>query len=96
MKVTVIARFRVVAGGEEPAMHAAEAVVAATRLEDGCLNYDLHQSATDTRDFMFHENWRNREDLDRHSRSDHVVAWRDAVGPVLDGEFDITLWHELD
>jgi quinol monooxygenase YgiN len=96
VKVTVIARFRVVAGGEVHAMRAAGAVVAATRLEDGCLNYDLHQSAADPRDFMFHENWVSREDLDRHSRSDHIAAWRAAVGPVLDGEFDITLWHELE
>ena len=92
----MIARFRVVAGGEERAMRAAEAVVAATRLEDGCLNYDLHQSAADPRDFMFHENWRSREDLDRHSESRHVVAWRTALRPVQDGAWDITLWHELD
>ena len=96
MKVTVIARFRVVAGGEEHAMRAAEAAVAATRLEYGCLNYNLHQSAGDSRDFMFHENWRSREDLDRHAKSDHIAAWRDAVGHVLDGTFDITLWRELD
>jgi quinol monooxygenase YgiN len=95
LKVTVIARFRVVAGGEEHAKRAAAAVIEATRLEEGCLNYDLHQSATDPCDFMFHENWSSRADLDRHSSSAHVAAWREAVGTVLDGQFDITLWHEL-
>jgi quinol monooxygenase YgiN len=96
VKVTVIARFRVVDGGEEHALRAAASVVAATRLEDGCLNYDLHQRADDSRDFMFHENWRSRDDLARHSKSAHIAAWREAVAPVLDGTFDITLWHELD
>ena len=91
----MIARFRVVEGGEEHAKRAAAVVIAETRKEEGCLNYDLHQGADDSRDFMFHENWRSRDDLDVHSNSAHVAAWREAVGPVLDGAFDITLWHEL-
>lgn len=96
MKVTVVARFRVLPGGESRARAAAQAVVAPTRAEEGCVNYDLHSLLDDPREFMFHENWRSKADLDHHLSTPHVAAFLADVKPVVDGDFDVTLWHEHD
>ena len=46
-KVTVVATLKAKAGKEAAVRAAIEAVIAPTRAEPGCINYDLHQSSED-------------------------------------------------
>ena len=43
-----------------------------TRAEDGCINYDFHVDPADPCVFMFYENWRSKDDLDRHLAMPHL------------------------
>ena len=43
-----------------------ENLVANSRLESGCVQYDLHQDVQDATTFVFHEVWKNKEGLDLH------------------------------
>lgn len=43
-----------------------------TRAEEGCINYDFHVDPTDPCVFMFYENWRTKDDLDRHLAMPHL------------------------
>ncbi|MFP5076189.1 putative quinol monooxygenase [Rhizobium sp. YIM 134829] len=43
------------------------------RREAGCINYDFHVDAADDCVFVFYENWRSQEDLDRHMTTPHLV-----------------------
>ncbi|CDX14112.1 conserved hypothetical protein [Mesorhizobium plurifarium] len=43
-----------------------------TRAEEGCINYDFHVDAADLCVFMFYENWRSKDDLDRHLAMPHL------------------------
>ncbi|CDX35838.1 conserved hypothetical protein [Mesorhizobium plurifarium] len=43
-----------------------------TRAEEGCINYDFHVDAADPCVFMFYENWRSKDDLDRHLAMPHL------------------------
>ncbi|MER8589986.1 MULTISPECIES: putative quinol monooxygenase [unclassified Mesorhizobium] len=43
-----------------------------TRVEDGCINYDLHVDPVDPCVFMFYENWRSKDDLNRHLAMPHL------------------------
>jgi quinol monooxygenase YgiN len=52
----------------------------ATRKEDGCLLYDLHESITDPTRFVFVEQWTSREALGAHARTAHLKEWRKIVG----------------
>ena len=52
--------------------------------EKGCINYDLYQDNTDPRIFLFHENWDNEDDLNAHSRSPHLKAFKDAAPELVD------------
>jgi quinol monooxygenase YgiN len=44
-----------------------------TRAEEGCLNYDFHVDPEDPCIFMFYENWRSKDDLDRHLAMPHLA-----------------------
>ena len=52
-----------------------EKLVAATRKEHGCINYDLHVDLNDPRRFVFYENWTDKPALDAHAASRHMKAW---------------------
>ena len=54
-----------------------------TRSEEGCINYDLHQSKEDLSRFMFYENWKSQEDLDKHLQMPYLTAFREKAGDLL-------------
>lgn len=61
--------------GEEPAVHAALLrVVAETRAEKGCVQYDLHRDSERPGRFVFYETWASRDDWAAHDQADHIVA----------------------
>jgi quinol monooxygenase YgiN len=91
-QVTVIARARAKAGMEKLLREALQRVLAPTRAEAGCLNYDLHESATDPRDFVFYENWISQGDLDAHLKSPHIKALFESLPSLTEGQAEVTLW----
>lgn len=71
----VIARVEVRPDARELFVAAAGGCVAATRREQGCLAYDIHESVTQPGRFVSCESWETRADIDHHMRSPHVVAF---------------------
>ena len=65
-KVTVIAQIKVKEGREETVREELLKLVAPTRSEQGCMVYDLYQSAGSKSLFMFYECWKSKKDLDEH------------------------------
>jgi quinol monooxygenase YgiN len=93
--VTVIARIRAKSGMESRLRQMLEGLLAPTRAEAGCINYDLHSSTTDTREFLFHENWASAAHLDAHFKTPHLQALMAALPGIVDGQPDITTWTKL-
>ena len=61
--------------GEEAAVkEALLSMVEPTRKEPGCLCYNLHQSKSDSTQFMFYEQWASKEALDAHGKTPHMQA----------------------
>lgn len=54
---------------------AARDAIAATRAEDGCVSYDLHESMDDPNKLVFVEEWVSADRLPLHSKSDHMRAF---------------------
>ena len=90
--VTVIATFQARPGKEKELRAALIGLLAPTRQEPGCLNYDLHQSTEDAARFLFHENWASREQLDAHLKSPHVQALLPRVDELCVAFPEITTW----
>lgn len=94
-RVTVLARIKAKAGMEERIRQELMALVAPTRSEEGCINYDLHQSVDDQTLFMFYENWRSKEDLDKHLKMPYLEEFGSKAGNMLAEPVEITLWEMI-
>jgi quinol monooxygenase YgiN len=75
-QVDVVAHFSALPGKEDDLRQVLESLVAPTRLEDGCLRYDLFHDVEDPSKFTFIEEWTSAEALAKHGRSPHIVAGR--------------------
>jgi quinol monooxygenase YgiN len=93
--LTVVATFQARPGQEAGLRAALTGLLAPTRKEAGCLNYDLHQSPADPAKFLFHENWTSQAHLDAHLQSPHVQKLLPRVGELCDAAPQITVWERL-
>lgn len=91
-KVTVIAYIEVKPGTDEEFLSHAADVVAATRAEAACINYDLHHAADAPHKFVFYENWTSMAGLDQHAKSAHIQTFRSAISDLLAKPVEITIW----
>jgi quinol monooxygenase YgiN len=80
--LTVVAEMVAKPGKEDELKRRLLALVGPTRQEDGCVQYDLHQNTAEAGRFVFYENWRSRELLERHLQSPHLLEF-DAIEEEL-------------
>ncbi|HUQ12936.1 MAG TPA: putative quinol monooxygenase [Novosphingobium sp.] len=83
---------RVPAENIEKARAAAATMIAATRLEDGCLSYAFAQDLLDPGLIHISETWRDGAALKAHGASAHMAAWREAAGGLGLGERDFKVY----
>ena len=93
--VTVIATFQARPGKEAELRAALLGLVAPTRQEAGCLNYDLHASSEDPAKFLFHENWTNEAMLEAHLAAPHVQALLPRVDELCLSSPEIKVWERI-
>jgi len=93
--VTVVATFQARSGKEADLRAALTGLVAPTRLEAGCLNYDLHQSPENSGKFLFHENWTSKALLEAHLQSAHIKALLPRVDELCVAFPEILLWEKI-
>ena len=65
-RLVLVARLKVREETIEEAKSLALGMVADSRSEEGCLNYDVHQGADDPTVFVWHETWADREAFNEH------------------------------
>ncbi|WP_085907759.1 putative quinol monooxygenase [Kiloniella majae] len=61
-----------------------EKLIAITRAEEGCLQYDLHQDNDNPAHFMFFESWENRELWQIHMNAPHLAAYMAATDGAVE------------
>ena len=94
-RITVLARIKAQVGMEAKVEQELLALVAPSRAEEACVNYDLHRSVDDKTLFMFYENWASREDLDKHMLMPYLETFDENVEGMLAEEVEITLWEMI-
>ncbi|HUK31511.1 MAG TPA: putative quinol monooxygenase, partial [Candidatus Acidoferrum sp.] len=90
--LTVIAHITAKPGQEERVRGELLQLVAKTRPEKGCINYDLHQSLANPAEFVMYENWDTSADLDAHAKSAHLQAFGKIASEILERPTAITKW----
>jgi len=58
-------------------------MIARTRLEEGCIEYRLHQDSDNPALFLFYENWADAASLEQHMNSAHFKAYVTAVSDLI-------------
>jgi len=93
--LTVIAAFEARPGKEAELRTALVGLVAPTRQESGCLNYDLHISPDNPAKFLFHENWTTKAALDAHMQTPHIQNLLPRVNDLCTDAPAITIWDRI-
>lgn len=68
---------------------ALQTLAVATRQEEGCLAYDLYESAAAPGTFVTIERWRGQADLDAHMTTPHIAAAFAVADGKLSGDVAI-------
>lgn len=83
-QITVVAKITVKNGSLESVKGELLKMVALTRVEDGCINYDLQQDNDNPAVFIFYENWKNAACLEKHIQSSHYKAYVKAIDGLIE------------
>ena len=70
--LTIVAKIKARADRVELVRTELEKLIAPTRAEAGCVQYDLHTDNEDPCVFLFFENWESRELWQAHMDSPHL------------------------
>ena len=84
MPLTIVARIVPTPGKEDDLEAAMKALVAATRAEAGCIQYDLHRTNEDPCVFLFFENWETHALWRAHMDGPHLKAFNEKASGMID------------
>jgi quinol monooxygenase YgiN len=73
--VTLIVTLRPREGQELLLEAELKALIAPSRKEEGCLQYELHRSVDPPRAFLLHEIWLSRDAHTTHTKTPHFLRW---------------------
>ena len=91
MPLTVIAKFEAKPGMEDQYKEELHGMVAPSRAETGCINYDVLQSNDNPAVFFTYENWTGKDALDAHMQTPYFKALGEKSKELLAKPMDIDL-----
>lgn len=89
--IFVVVRYRVKAGMEQKFRELFLPLTEASKSDEGCISYDLHQAIDDSTLFVLYEAWESRERLNDHATKPHVRNFRSKAKDVLAEPPELTL-----
>lgn len=95
MQVTVVATLKAKPGKAEELRAELLKLVPLTLREDGCINYDLHESTETAGLFLFYENWKSKQDLDRHLAMPYIAAMLAKADDLLAEPVGLQLFERI-
>jgi quinol monooxygenase YgiN len=93
--VYVLARYVAKAGKEDEVKAVLTTLIAPSRREIGCYQYDLLQNPADPRDFCFVERWDSDKALDEHAAAAHLKAARAKIDGLVESPPDVRRYRIL-
>lgn len=83
MSITINAILKAKPGKEASLREELVKVVQASRKEEGCINYTLHESTEERQTFVFYETWRDEDALKSHIESEHYSNYRKNIESLI-------------
>lgn len=91
--VIVIGSVTLLDGKREDAVRASEAMIEASRAEEGCVEYRFAFDVQDDHVMTFTEVWTDMAALRAHLQSPHMATFRDATMDLVAGRPEMTVWE---
>ena len=93
--VHVVARYLAKSGKENDVKAILVALVAPSRREVDCFQYDLLVNPSDPRDFCFVERWGHERALDQHAETPHMKTALAQVEGLIEAPPDVRRYRIL-
>ena len=93
MSLIIAGTIRVPAENLEALRPHMQAMVEASRAEDGCLQYAYGEDVLEPGLIRVFEVWRDQAALDAHFQSSHIAAWRSQWPALGVGDRRLTLYE---
>jgi quinol monooxygenase YgiN len=77
--IVVIGRVVTDAAKREQLVRIAQAVASASREEEGCRSYRVHEDTEFSNEFVFVEEWEDQAALERHFGTAHIAQFMAAI-----------------
>ncbi len=91
--LVVLAKLTVRPEKKSELLEYAKALIAATRLEEDCISYELLEDPYDASNLLFVERWTDKNALDKHQQMPHIYLWRQQSLPLLAEKTVVRLYH---
>ncbi len=78
-KLTIVANITAKADKVDLVKAELEKLIDITCVEEGCIQYDLHQDNENPAHFLFYENWESRELWQTHMSAQHLQDYKAAT-----------------
>ena len=82
-RVTFIAKD----GCEDKMKELLTAMVKPSKVEDGCIFYEIFQYENNKRKFMAYESWKDESALDGHKASAHYAVYKSSYEPYCEKKY---------
>jgi quinol monooxygenase YgiN len=79
----VVAEMTAQSGKEHDLRQKLTGLIAPTRAESGCVQYDLHESEEHPGHFLFFERWASAQALETHRTSRHIASVLPGLRSIL-------------
>ena len=87
MTITKRVTFIAKEGSEAKMKELLTAMVAPSKVEDGCIFYDIFEYADNPRKFMAVESWRDNDALDGHKSTLHYAVYKSSYEPYCEKKY---------
>lgn len=91
----VIARKVIQEGTMEKVLKLYDELVTLSRLEEGCISYELYQDKSNPLLLAVFEEWENQESLDKHTKSEHFTRIVPLFNEFTAERLDFTMYDKL-
>ncbi len=94
--IVVVGSFRIPPNMVDVVLAPMEEMIAASRAEEGCVEYAYAMDVQDKGLVRVSEVWRDREALETHFRTAHIAEWRAQVSALAVSERELTAFETKD
>jgi quinol monooxygenase YgiN len=90
--IVVIATIHAQAGKDKELGEVLKGLIAPTRKETGCIQYELHVAVNDPCQYAFYERWVDQAALDKHLQTPHFTSAAAQLGGLTDSAPSIVVY----